>query len=109
MNTLTQHIGQIETAIILIFGLVALNWCKDGKAMTPPLMKQLQIASVTSVSVVLGVWLADVNGLSSMVDGVMKLFLALYLGALLLVLGQLNPVIKPLIDKALSMLDKGKK
>lgn len=108
MQTIINHLGQIETAVLLIFGLVGLNYARDGKKMTPPLRKQLEIAAITSVSLIIGVWGADVNGLGNLIDGAMKLFLGLYLVATLLVLGQLNPVIKPLIDKIINLIEKEK-
>ncbi|MFD2821585.1 hypothetical protein [Paraglaciecola chathamensis] len=106
LETILQYQNQLITAVTLIFALVGLNYVLDRENMRPPLRRQLEIAAVTTVAVLIGVYLACINGLEGYLDTAFKGLLGLYVVSVLLVFGQINPVTKPLIDKLLKFLDK---
>lgn len=106
LETILQYQNQLITAVTLIFGLVGLNYVLDRENMQPPLKRQLEIAVVTTIAVLIGVYLACINGLEGYLDTAFKGMLGLYCVSTLLVFGQINPVTKPLIDKLLGYLDK---
>lgn len=97
---------QIISLVAMVISLPFLNLAYYRKNMKPPFTEQLIAAVVTCVGVVGGALLAHANGLGSYINFAIYALMGVYFLALLATFGQLNPVLAPLINKVISMLDK---